>query len=297
MQRTEYMVYLELREYHYAVTTCMYMARLLVTYNWPFNASSTWQFACAKSYSASCGAGTFIYSDDRWCVTKRFSGHASQITVAVTLQWPQSSVTRRGTPNDRLTRGFITHKTIMNVNDIFAINHSDQQPCAERTWRRSAGSGSTERFFLFGSRKGRHGGLTDTRNFFGLIRIVAGHWVPCKRVRFRKFLHFCDHFPLFSLNFYFPSDKRRSIFFATDGQEFWSWVFSKELLCYFYSVCCVCSIGYFMYTPIRSGQSCATTRLKKRNSNQRKKRKTGRSNGATAQAWLSSATSTISCCV
>lgn len=148
MQRTEYMVYLELREYHYAVTTCMYMARLLVTYNWPFNASSTWQFACAKSYSASCGAGTFIYSDDRWCVTKRFSGHASQTTVAVTLQWPQSSVTRRGTSNDRLTRGFITHKTIMNVNDIFAINHSDQQPCAERTWRRSAGSGSTERFFF-----------------------------------------------------------------------------------------------------------------------------------------------------
>lgn len=151
--------------------------------------------------------------------------------------------------------------------------------------------------FLFGSRKGRHGGLTDTRNFFGLIRIVAGHWVPCKRVRFRKFCIFVIISHFFLLIFTFQATKSAQFFFSTDGQEFWSWVFSKELLCYFYFMCCVCSVGYFMYTPIRSGQSCATTRLKKRNSNQRKKRKTGRSNGATAQAWLSSATSTISCCV
>lgn len=152
-------------------------------------------------------------------------------------------------------------------------------------------------FFFFGSRKSRHGGITDTRNFFGLIRIVAGHWLPCKRVHFRKLLHFCDHiFPLFLIIFIFQTTKTL-IFFNTDGQEFWSWVFSKELLCYFYFVCCDCSAGYFMYTSIRARQPCATTRLKKRESNQRKKYKTGSSNDATAQAWLSSATSTISCCI
>lgn len=63
-------------------------------------------------------------------------------------------------------------------------------------------------FFFFGSRKSRHGGITDTRNFFGLIRIVAGHWLPCKRVHFRKFLHFCDHiFPLFLIIFIFQTTK------------------------------------------------------------------------------------------
>lgn len=78
---------------------------------------------------------------------------ASLSVVAVTLNGPQSQSRFSGhSPASRVGEHqtiFITHKTIINVNDIFAINHSDQQPRAERTWRRSAGSGSTERFFSF----------------------------------------------------------------------------------------------------------------------------------------------------
>lgn len=152
-------------------------------------------------------------------------------------------------------------------------------------------------FFFFGSRKSRHGGLTDTRNFFGLIRIVADIDCHVKESISANFCIFVIIFSHFFLIIFIFKRQKVLIFFNTDGQEFWSWVFSKELLCYFYFVCCDCSAGYFMYTSIRARQPCTTTRLKKRESNQRKKYKTGSSNDATAQAWLSSATSTISCCI
>lgn len=94
-------------------------------------------------------------------------------------------------------------------------------------------------FFFFGSRKSRHGGLTDTRNFFGLIWIVAGHWLPCKRVHFRKFLHFCDHiFPLFLIIFIFQTTKSAHFFSTQMAKNFGVECFPRNY-CVTFTLCAV----------------------------------------------------------
>lgn len=94
-------------------------------------------------------------------------------------------------------------------------------------------------FFFFGSRKSRHGGLTDTRNFFGLIWIVAGHWLPCKRVHFRKLLHFCDHiFPLFLIIFIFQTTKSAHFFSTQMAKNFGVECFPRNY-CVTFTLCAV----------------------------------------------------------
>lgn len=62
--------------------------------------------------------------------------------------------------------------------------------------------------------------------------------MPCKRVRFRKFLHFCDHFPIFSNNFYFPSDKKRLIFSPQMARNFKAECFPRNY-CVTFTLCAV----------------------------------------------------------
>lgn len=92
--------------------------------------------------------------------------------------------------------------------------------------------------FLFGSRKGRHGGLTDTRNFFGLIRIVAGHWVPCKRVRLRKFCIFVIIFHFFLLIFTFQATKSAQFFSPQMARNFEAECFPRNY-CVTFTLCAV----------------------------------------------------------
>ena len=92
-----------------------------------------------------------------------------------TVHGSRGYVTRRKTQTDRATHGFITHKTIRTISDIFAINHFVGQQVfgGDNDVDPSLHPDRVNAFPDTG-----HHGNTDSRIFFGLVRTVAGFPVP-----------------------------------------------------------------------------------------------------------------------
>ena len=87
--------------------------------------------------------------------------------------------------NRSATHGFITHKTIRTISDIFAINHFVGQQVfgGDNDVDPSLHPDRVNAFPDTG-----HHGNTDSRIFFGLVRTVAGFPVPLKCRRFWNYL-------------------------------------------------------------------------------------------------------------